>query len=83
MNEDARITILGGVPIGLLVFAAGVGCGCHAVTITGAAMAGAAVAVGLLLDVTLPEAGDDHLEAVEDGCGCVEMWEATSEQRED
>jgi hypothetical protein len=54
MHEDARITILGGVPIGLLVFAVGAGCGCHPVTITGAALAGAAVAVGLLLDVTLP-----------------------------
>jgi hypothetical protein len=24
----------------------------------------------------------DHLEAVEDGCGCAELWETMSEQRE-
>ncbi|ACV10366.1 hypothetical protein Huta_0178 [Halorhabdus utahensis DSM 12940] len=26
---------------------------------------------------------DDHLEDVEDGCGCAEVWEHLSEQRED
>lgn len=26
-----------------------------------------------------PEA--DHLEDVDDGCGCAELWEHTSEQR--
>lgn len=24
---------------------------------------------------------DDHLSDVEDGCGCVEIWERLSEQR--
>lgn len=28
-----------------------------------------------------PEA--DHLEDVDDGCGCAELWEHTSEQREE
>lgn len=28
------------------------------------------------------EAGD-HLESVEDGCGCTEVWEHLSEQRAD
>ncbi|MFB6171062.1 MAG: hypothetical protein ABEJ23_00910 [Haloarculaceae archaeon] len=25
---------------------------------------------------------DDHLDDVEDGCGCTEIWEHLSEQRE-
>lgn len=25
---------------------------------------------------------DDHLNGVEDGCGCTEIWEHLSEQRE-
>jgi len=29
-----------------------------------------------------PAADDrDHLSSVEDGCGCVELWEALSERR--
>ena len=36
---------------------------------------------------TTPEADsaeheDDHLDDVEDGCGCTEIWEHLSEQRE-
>ncbi|WP_195837570.1 MULTISPECIES: hypothetical protein [unclassified Halorhabdus] len=31
-------------------------------------------------DATQP---DDHLDDVEDGCGCAEVWEHLSEQRED
>ena len=27
--------------------------------------------------------GDDHLADIEDGCGCTEVWEHMSEQRED
>lgn len=27
------------------------------------------------------ESKDDHLTDVEDGCGCVELWEHLSEQR--
>lgn len=26
---------------------------------------------------------DEHLEDVEDGCGCAEIWEHLSEQREE
>lgn len=26
---------------------------------------------------------DDHLEDVDDGCGCAEVWEHLSEQRDD
>ena len=26
---------------------------------------------------------DDHLEGVDDGCGCAEVWEHLSEQRAD
>ena len=26
---------------------------------------------------------DDHLADVEDGCGCAEVWEHLSDQRED
>ncbi|WP_430504738.1 hypothetical protein [Haloparvum sp. PAK95] len=26
---------------------------------------------------------DDHLADVDDGCGCVEVWEAMSERRHD
>lgn len=26
---------------------------------------------------------DDHLADVDDGCGCVEVWETLSEQRQD
>jgi hypothetical protein len=29
----------------------------------------------------LDEVDADHLDGVEDGCGCVEVWEALSEQR--
>jgi len=29
-----------------------------------------------------PDSDRDHLEAVEDGCGCAEIWETMSEQRE-
>ncbi|WP_255475214.1 hypothetical protein [Halapricum sp. CBA1109] len=25
---------------------------------------------------------DDHLSDIEDGCGCAEVWEATSERRQ-
>jgi hypothetical protein len=25
---------------------------------------------------------DDHLDGVEDGCGCTEIWEHLSEQRD-
>jgi len=32
---------------------------------------------------TSQEAVDAHLEDVEDGCGCTEMWEHTSDQRAD
>jgi hypothetical protein len=28
-----------------------------------------------------PPKTDDHLSDVEDGCGCVEIWERLSEQR--
>jgi len=28
-------------------------------------------------------ADDDHLADIEDGCGCTEIWEHTSEQRDD
>ncbi len=28
------------------------------------------------------EATTDHLDDVEDGCGCAEVWEHLSEQRE-
>lgn len=28
------------------------------------------------------DADYEHLEAVEDGCGCAEVWETMSEQRE-
>ncbi|WEL16696.1 MULTISPECIES: hypothetical protein [unclassified Halorhabdus] len=28
------------------------------------------------------DADDDHLDDVEDGCGCAEIWETMSEQRE-
>lgn len=28
-----------------------------------------------------PPETDDHLSDVEDGCGCVEIWERLSEQR--
>jgi len=37
-------------------------------------------------DVTACEAGtagDDHLDDLEDGCGCVEIWTHLSEQRSD
>jgi len=27
--------------------------------------------------------GDDHLADIEDGCGCTEVWEHMSEQRDD
>ncbi|WP_181685796.1 hypothetical protein [Halorhabdus salina] len=26
---------------------------------------------------------DDHLDDIDDGCGCAEVWEHLSEQRED
>ena len=26
---------------------------------------------------------DDHLKDIEDGCGCAEVWEHMSEQRDD
>ncbi|EMA29544.1 hypothetical protein C444_12132 [Haloarcula japonica DSM 6131] len=26
---------------------------------------------------------DDHLADIEDGCGCAEVWEHMSEQRDD
>ncbi len=26
---------------------------------------------------------DDHMEDIEDGCGCAEVWEHMSEQRND
>ncbi len=29
------------------------------------------------------EAATDHLDDVEDGCGCAEVWEHLSEQRAD
>jgi len=29
------------------------------------------------------ERDDAHLQDVEDGCGCTEMWEHTSDQREE
>jgi len=29
----------------------------------------------------LDNADDDHLDDVEDGCGCTEIWEHLSEQR--
>lgn len=28
------------------------------------------------------EVSTDHLEDIDDGCGCAEVWEHTSEQRE-
>jgi len=28
-------------------------------------------------------ADDDHLDDVEDGCGCTEIWEHLSDQRAD
>ena len=31
---------------------------------------------------TTEEPADDHLEDVEDGCGCAEVWEHLSERRE-
>lgn len=55
MHIDARITICGGVPIGLAVFAVGVACGCLPVIETGAALAGTAVAIALVLEATLAE----------------------------
>lgn len=32
-------------------------------------------------DVTGDQASDDHLADVDDGCGCVEVWEHLSDQR--
>lgn len=29
------------------------------------------------------EVNTDHLDDVEDGCGCAEVWEHLSEQREE
>jgi len=29
-----------------------------------------------------PSSQDDHLNGVEDGCGCTEVWEHLSEQRD-
>ena len=29
------------------------------------------------------ESTTDHLDSVEDGCGCTEIWEHLSERRED
>lgn len=29
------------------------------------------------------ESSDDHLDDVQDGCGCTEIWEHLSEQRAD
>ena len=29
----------------------------------------------------LDNADDDHLDDVDDGCGCTEIWEHLSEQR--
>jgi len=29
------------------------------------------------------ERDDEHLQDVEDGCGCTEVWEHMSDQRED
>lgn len=29
------------------------------------------------------ESSTDHLDSVEDGCGCTEIWEHLSEQRDD
>jgi hypothetical protein len=29
------------------------------------------------------DADDDHLSNIEDGCGCVEVWEHLSDERAD
>ena len=34
-------------------------------------------------DASRRERDDDHLQDVEDGCGCTEVWEHMSDQRED
>ncbi|WP_169051813.1 hypothetical protein [Halorhabdus amylolytica] len=34
-------------------------------------------------DETDDERPDDHLDSVEDGCGCAEVWEHLSEEREE
>jgi hypothetical protein len=28
-----------------------------------------------------PDGGDDHLDGIEDGCGCTEIWEHLSDSR--
>lgn len=39
----------------------------------------------IVAEFVADEAGDEdgHLDDVEEGCGCVEVWEYLSEQRED
>ena len=34
-------------------------------------------------DEPVDDATTDHLDDVEDGCGCTEIWEHLSEQRDD
>jgi len=34
-------------------------------------------------DASRRERDDEHFQDVEDGCGCTEVWEHMSEQRED
>lgn len=33
-------------------------------------------------DAEIDESTTDHLDDVEDGCGCTEIWEHMSEERE-
>jgi len=34
-------------------------------------------------DDQAPSSQDEHLDGIEDGCGCTEVWEHLSEQRDD
>lgn len=52
MHTDARITILGGVPIGLAVLAAGAVCQCQLLITTGTGLLGATVAFAVAVEAT-------------------------------
>lgn len=50
LHPDARITILGGVPIGVAVIAVAAACDNHVLAHTGGALTAAAVVVALAID---------------------------------
>jgi hypothetical protein len=59
MHPDARITILGGVPIGLAVLAAGGVCQCQVLITTGTGLLGAALAFAVAVEATCEAAAPE------------------------